>query len=215
MSIEVEGMWYERAWQWAKEHLTITVPGAVLIFAATYILMLAVNAGEVGAAWVQAVGSVAAIGVAIFISGRQHAHDQMKATEAALDAEIGKSVRLNHFAREVHQTLEGIVAAVYQPGVELLDQKNARSFELFRERINSNFDDDIDELRLMCAWNIRHLLNGVILVLGQSTALNDLSGYGAVRDKEIAAYLKTSESIVSTTSLICDHWQAIKAARFR
>lgn len=64
-------MWYERGWQWAKEHLTITAPGVVLIFAATYIVMLAVNAGEVGAAWVQAVGSIAAIGVAIWISHRQ------------------------------------------------------------------------------------------------------------------------------------------------
>lgn len=60
-------MWYERSWQWAKEHLTITVPGVALIFAATFIVMLAVNAGEVGASWVQAVGSIIGIiGAAAF-----------------------------------------------------------------------------------------------------------------------------------------------------
>jgi len=64
-------MWYERSWRWAKEHLTVTVPGAVLIFAATFIVMLAVNAGEVGAAWVQAVGSVVAILVAVWVSHRE------------------------------------------------------------------------------------------------------------------------------------------------
>lgn len=67
-------MRYEHFWSWAKGHLTITVPGAVLIFAATFILMLAVNAGAVGAAWVQAVGSVAAILVAVWLNERQSAH---------------------------------------------------------------------------------------------------------------------------------------------
>nr|WP_256834516.1 hypothetical protein [Pseudomonas oleovorans] len=60
-------MWYERGWIWAKEHLTITVPGVVSIFAATYFVMLAVNAGEVGAAWVQAVGSILALVGAIYL----------------------------------------------------------------------------------------------------------------------------------------------------
>ncbi|MFI8736553.1 hypothetical protein ACIGKM_11630 [Ectopseudomonas toyotomiensis] len=68
-------MWYERSWQWAKEHLTITVPGVVSIFAATYVVMLAVNAGEVGAAWVQAVGSVVAILAAWIIP---HRHELAK-----------------------------------------------------------------------------------------------------------------------------------------
>lgn len=91
-------MWYERGWRWAKEHLTITVPGVVLIFAATYIVVLAVNAGEVGAAWVQAVGSVAAILAAIWIANRQHLeikaakHEQDKIV-IALILEIASRVR--------------------------------------------------------------------------------------------------------------------------
>lgn len=65
--VEVTGMWFERAWQWAKEHLMITVPGAVLVFATTYVLMLAVHAGEAGAAWVQAIGSIMALIGAIYL----------------------------------------------------------------------------------------------------------------------------------------------------
>lgn len=49
----------DRAWQFIKRHST--VPGAVVVFAATYILMLAVNAGDAGANWVQAIGSIIAI----------------------------------------------------------------------------------------------------------------------------------------------------------
>lgn len=61
-------MWYTHAWQWAKAHLTVTVPGAVLVFAATWVLMLAIQSGASGAAWVQAVGSVAAIFISVWIA---------------------------------------------------------------------------------------------------------------------------------------------------
>lgn len=52
-------MWCDRAWGFVKRHST--VPGFVVVFAATYVLVLAMNAGETGAAWVQAIGSIAAI----------------------------------------------------------------------------------------------------------------------------------------------------------
>lgn len=58
-------MWCERIWIFVKRHAT--VPGAVVVFALAYILMLAVNAGEVGASWVQAIGSIAAIGAAAYL----------------------------------------------------------------------------------------------------------------------------------------------------
>lgn len=52
-------MWCERVFEFLKRHST--VPGAVVVFAITYVVMLAVNAGEVGAAWVQAIGSILAL----------------------------------------------------------------------------------------------------------------------------------------------------------
>lgn len=55
----------ERITGWLKRHST--VPGAVVVFAVTYVLVLAINAGVVGAAWVQAVGSVLALIGAIFL----------------------------------------------------------------------------------------------------------------------------------------------------
>lgn len=81
-------MWYEHGWRWAKEHLTITVPGVVLIFSATFIVMLAVNAGEVGAAWVQAVGSVVAI-LAAWIIPHRHELAKEKRQKNAIITGIG------------------------------------------------------------------------------------------------------------------------------
>ena len=69
-------MWYEKAWRWAKEELTITVPGVVVAFAATYILMLAVQAGAAGAAWVQAFGSIGAILAATYIANESRRADR-------------------------------------------------------------------------------------------------------------------------------------------
>ena len=45
-----------------------TVPGVVLVFAAVYVLMLAIEAEEVGAAWIQAFGSIGAILAATYIA---------------------------------------------------------------------------------------------------------------------------------------------------
>lgn len=45
----------------------MTVPGVVLIFAGTYIFVLALSAGEVGAAWIQAIGTVMALIGAIYL----------------------------------------------------------------------------------------------------------------------------------------------------
>jgi hypothetical protein len=59
-------MWCDQIWGFIKQHST--VPGAVVLFATTYVLALAMDAGAAGAAWVQAVGSVAAICAAIWIS---------------------------------------------------------------------------------------------------------------------------------------------------
>lgn len=45
-----------------------TVPGAVAVFAAVWVLMLAVDNGETGAQWVDAIGSVGAILAAAWIA---------------------------------------------------------------------------------------------------------------------------------------------------
>ena len=58
----------DKVWGFVKRHST--VPGVVIIFAATYILMLAVHAGETGAAWIQAFGSIGAILAAAYIASQ-------------------------------------------------------------------------------------------------------------------------------------------------
>ncbi|WP_158704625.1 hypothetical protein [Ectopseudomonas mendocina] len=94
-------MWYERVWHWMRERLTITVPGVVAIFAGAYILMLAVNAGVVGAAWVQAVGSVAAILAAIWVSQIQHQRQVEHHRRQAIDSNYKRTRRLRVFIEHV------------------------------------------------------------------------------------------------------------------
>ncbi|WP_162949692.1 hypothetical protein [Pseudomonas aeruginosa] len=49
------------AWSFVKRHVAVTVPGVVGVFTITFCLVLAIEAGEVGAAWVQAIGSIIAL----------------------------------------------------------------------------------------------------------------------------------------------------------
>lgn len=56
----------DKVWGFVKRHST--VPGVVIIFAATWVFMLAVEAGQQGAAWIQAFGSIAAILAATHIA---------------------------------------------------------------------------------------------------------------------------------------------------
>lgn len=124
-------MRYERGWRWAKEHLTITVPGVVLIFAATYIVMLAVNAGEVGAAWVQAVGSIAAIGVAIWISNRQALREMHERREREC-AYMHRALNAASMASMAARTAYDVISS------NLDDEENAR---LFLDEIRHSKDD--------------------------------------------------------------------------
>ena len=56
----------KKVWGFVKRHSTVS--GVLIVFAATYVLMLAVHAGETGAAWIQAFGSIGAILAATYIA---------------------------------------------------------------------------------------------------------------------------------------------------
>lgn len=162
LSVEVIGMWCERGWQWVREHL-ITVPGVVLIFAATYLLMLAVNAGEVGAAWVQAVGSVAAIAAAIWIATRQQARDQEWRIADRAEQSCGMALRLHALITEYHLLVCRVLsdADVSVEG----DRGVAGLLETLKERLDSNFDDDFDHHRQVEINNTRSCMAALIFIL--------------------------------------------------
>lgn len=76
-------MGYQKVWEFVRDHVTITVPGVVLVFAGTFCLVLAMESGEAGAAWVQAIGSVLALAGAAWlpiIHNRQAAKDRVQNT---------------------------------------------------------------------------------------------------------------------------------------
>jgi hypothetical protein len=72
----------ERVWGVVKRNLT--VPGTVVVFALVYIVMLAVQAGDAGASWVQAIGSLVGIAIAIAVPARQWKLVLKEKSEAAM-----------------------------------------------------------------------------------------------------------------------------------
>lgn len=191
-------MWYERIWCWAKEHMKVTVPGVVLIFAATWVLMLAVNAGEAGAAWVGAIGSVGAIlgGFAgLFFQQRHQQHEQDRKAYAlmtkALECASIAVACLEEFEKEY--SAGQIFVARLQYHIRLLDSA--------LEDMALITYTDIDSPDVARAWlNVKRNL-----VLARASLLDLLAGKTQI-----------PQSIVSKWStLIRKEWDAMSAGIIR
>uniref|UniRef100_A4XZH4 Uncharacterized protein n=1 Tax=Ectopseudomonas mendocina (strain ymp) TaxID=399739 RepID=A4XZH4_ECTM1 len=177
-------MWYDRWWQWAKEHLTITVPGVVVIFAATYLLMLAVNAGQTGAAWVQAAGSILALIVAIAVPARMKRQDDLareqaqgmrlytviwealRATQQLVNQD--RAFRRVQELREQHEA--GFEPTIYGTPLPTdrglrVRQRDVDFFNRIMQRASSNLDDDQCAARLVIASKFRFNLSVLISIL--------------------------------------------------
>lgn len=74
----------EKVWGFVKRHST--VPSVAIIFAATWVFILAVQSGESGAAWVQAFGSIGAILAATHIANgdRRQARERERKKETVI-----------------------------------------------------------------------------------------------------------------------------------
>ncbi|WP_395504689.1 hypothetical protein [Ectopseudomonas hydrolytica] len=150
-------MWYERSWQWAKEHLTVTVPGVVLIFFATYVLMLAVNAGEVGASWVQTFGSLVGLGIAIWLPWQ----DSKRRHKEELARERGYARRLFYAAYEICGQIAGLFDELEL--IRNYDREvSSAIFERILSRLNSSFDDDPHPDRVALVHELRQNLPGLL-----------------------------------------------------
>ncbi|MCE4070144.1 MULTISPECIES: hypothetical protein [Pseudomonas] len=112
-------MWYQAAWAFMKEHVTVTVPGVVAIFAVTFCLVLAMEAGDSGAAWVQAVGSIAAIAAAIWVAsdqGRRQLELQRHQEAQALKKVVGVA----NYVGKINQEAGRLLADPPATGYEML-----------------------------------------------------------------------------------------------
>ncbi len=197
-------MWYEKLWGWARETVTITVPGVVGVFALTYVLVLAIQAGEAGAAWVQAVGSVVAIAVAIQVArtSQQHARG-LWATEAA-ERDYAHAVRLFTVMWEAKMAVEQLrvqaseninrpeeVEATWgevrgRPRKQsVLLASHISFFQRIMDRAMHNLDDDLCPVRHQIAGTFRFNLSVLINFFE--------SRVGSIPSTELLGQLQTVE----------------------
>lgn len=121
----------DKVWGFVKRYLT--VPGVVIIFAAAWVLMLAVDAGATGAAWIQAFGSIGAIIAATYIARSDRKVQQDRDKERIQVMYVALSVKLLEaklLVERINKELERgdqfqavTKARLYQSLQEQVDQK--------------------------------------------------------------------------------------------
>lgn len=116
-------------------------------------------------AWVQAVGSVIAIVVAVWISSRQHARDQVWRAIDHAERNCGMALRLHALITEYHRLVCNVLPQGGEAGHIDTDQALAELLESLKARLDSNFDDDFDHQRQVEINNTRSCLAAVIFFL--------------------------------------------------
>ncbi|MFZ3022971.1 hypothetical protein [Pseudomonas sp.] len=129
------------------------------------ILWLGSTDGVDWPAWVQAIGSVIAIVVAVWISSRQHARDQEWRGADRAERNCGMALRLNALITEYHRLVCNVLPQGEEAGNIETDQALAGLLESIKVRLDSNFDDDFDHHRQVEINNTRSCLAAVIFFL--------------------------------------------------
>lgn len=144
-------------------------------------------------AWVQAIGSIAAVCAAFFISNHQHAVAERvkKAEERA--RQRGFAQRLVFFTLEVNEVISKVIASDNRRDTADADEQVADVLQVMLNRLNLSFDDDIDVTRTQYYFRLRLLLAGCRFTLLATRKL----GADLRRTVEIAMYQETSAQIHS------------------
>lgn len=137
--------------------MTITVPNVALVFAAAFVLMLAVKAGEAGASWVQAIGSLVGLGIAIWLPWQE----TQRRRKEDLARERAYARRLFYAAYEIW----GQIAGLFND-LELIRnydrEVSTAIFERILSRLNSSFDNDPHPDRATLVHELRQNLPGLL-----------------------------------------------------
>ncbi|WP_417797147.1 hypothetical protein [Stutzerimonas nitrititolerans] len=191
-----------------------TVAGVVGLFALVWIIMLAVQNGAVGAAWVQAIGSVVAIIVAIAVA--YHSQQQAQDMRAAADAErdLAHAARLRMLIWEAAQATAQFRSRTQQNQLreELLDvmedsdpvgwqrpaqhplvlARDVSFYQRIMQRAMNNLDDDLNAKRHIIAAKFRFNLSVLMTFLEKSV---DHVAAGELIDKLESAHNGFEEDI--------------------
>jgi len=172
--------------------------------ATVFVLWLLPWGSESAPAWVQAIGSIAAIAAAVMIANHQHVAAEMKMRDEAHQRSVGHAVRLCLFAYEIEQILTPVVPDKWQPGIAGADEKLADVFERMLGRLNQNFDDDLNVERAELAYKLRVYLGGLIFTLRSTDGVEQEN-----RDENIPKYKESAKKLLAGCK---DHLNSLSAS---
>lgn len=169
-----------------------------------FVLLEAFGVLDDAAAWVQAIGSILAVIVAIVVASQQHRRDEARRNYAEASREFGLALRLYGFGREFYLNVlellqdEELGSFISNPSVlaaatAYTDKKIATVLERMLVRLNSNFDDDMDHMRRRWIDAYRQNLAGLIFLLNETTD-SELST--ETRRERLAEYRKAAEQLL-------------------
>lgn len=144
------------------------------------------------ASWVQALGSIAAIFAAIWVASSQARNQLKREKREAGKRSLAHAGRLFLMVKEFCDMLD-VVKVVHDDDTGIADQSVSVAFGRIMNRLNSNFDDDLNPARNVQVHILRSALTSLIFVLDNARHLN--SGERAVeiiRLKEMAPGLLAS-----------------------
>ena len=124
------------------------------------------------ASWVQAFGSIAAILAAIWIASSQARKQIKREKVAAAERSLAQAGRLYLIAKEYCDTLLTVVKPEHDDDSGVADQSVSVAFGRIINRLNANFDDDLNPARNVQIHILRASLTSLIFVLDNAHHLD-------------------------------------------
>lgn len=181
------GDWVKRTWFWPAM--------AIILFALTWVLIYAPWSSDGAPAWVQAVGSVAAIFVAIAIASAQRRADRLKAQQLAQEQDLGRASVLYYAVYEASKSIERL--SVQFAGEANIPPSLAYMYEQMLVRYGHIFIGDLDPTRIKIATRLRYDLSVLII------ALRDVNVLG--RESIRTAFSNGSKHFAELMDLAAQH----------
>ena len=122
--------------------------------------------------WVQAFGSIAAILAAIWIASSQTRKQLKREKVAAAERSLAQAGRLYLIAKEYCDTLLAVVQPEHTDDSGVADQSVCVAFSRIINRLNANFDDDLNPARNVQIHILRASLTSLIFVLDNAHHLD-------------------------------------------
>ncbi|WP_458368746.1 hypothetical protein [Pseudomonas mandelii] len=151
------------------------------------------------ASWVQAFGSIAAILAAIWVASSQARNQLKREKRDAREKSLAHAGRLYLVVKEYCDMLD-VVNPVHEDDSGAADQSVSVAFSRIMNRLNSNFDDDLNPARNVQIHILRASLTSLIFVLDNARHLNaDERATEILRLKRLApALLESCTALVES-----------------